>query len=150
MCLSHILFVIADAKALCSILYSSGNIQILLGSVTLSWQKPQYLEGYVKKLEINDFLMLNLYKQNISEFFKNRTSCFESQIKKYFSQQSHLYRWRLIRNFTRFYISITFQTEPSQSESVIYSISPIRARYSKFGHLTLSILMKIKPSDLKR
>ena len=26
--LSHILFVIADAKALCSILYSSGNIQI--------------------------------------------------------------------------------------------------------------------------
>ena len=53
--LSHTLYVIADAKALCSILYSSGNIKIkscrgqqtLLPSpsVTLSWQKPQYPEG---------------------------------------------------------------------------------------------------------
>ena len=52
--LSHTLLVIADAKAaLCSILYSSGNIQIKScwgssdpsPSVTLSWQKPHYPEG---------------------------------------------------------------------------------------------------------
>ena len=43
--LSHTLYVIADAKAVCSILYSSGNIQIKScwgstepPSVTLSWQ----------------------------------------------------------------------------------------------------------------
>ena len=44
--LSHILYVTADAKALCSIFYSSGNIQIScwgpadvppFPSVTLSW-----------------------------------------------------------------------------------------------------------------
>ena len=46
------MYVIAHAKALCAILYSSGNIQIKscwgpvdAPSVTLSWQKPQYLEG---------------------------------------------------------------------------------------------------------
>ena len=53
--LSHTLYVIANAKVLYSILYSSGNIQIkscwgtadhpLPSSVTLSWQKPQYPEG---------------------------------------------------------------------------------------------------------
>ena len=50
--LSHILFVIADAKALCSILHSSGNIQIKYcwnpadpSSVPLSWLKPRYPEG---------------------------------------------------------------------------------------------------------
>ena len=50
--LNHTLYVIADAKLLCSILCSSGNIQIKscwgpadLPSVRLSWQKPQYLEG---------------------------------------------------------------------------------------------------------
>ena len=62
--LSHILYVTSDAKALCSILYSSGNIQIkgCWGLVTtlpappslppppfsfsLSWQKSQHPEGY--------------------------------------------------------------------------------------------------------
>ena len=50
--LIHRMYVIADAKALCSILYSSGNIQIKScwgpvdsPSVTLTRQKPQYLEG---------------------------------------------------------------------------------------------------------
>ena len=50
--LSHTLYVIADVKALCSVLYSSGNIQIKScwgpsdpSSVTLSWQKPQNPEG---------------------------------------------------------------------------------------------------------
>ena len=50
--LSHTLFVIADAKALCSILYSSENIQIKscwgpadLSSVSLNCQKPQYPEA---------------------------------------------------------------------------------------------------------
>ena len=53
---SHTLYVITDAKALCSILYSSENIQIKsswgpsdapppLPPVTLSWQKPKYTEG---------------------------------------------------------------------------------------------------------
>ena len=39
---SHTLYAVADAKALCSILYGSGNIQI---KYSLSWQKPQYSEG---------------------------------------------------------------------------------------------------------
>ena len=56
--LCHTLFVIAGAKALCFVFCSSGNIQIKYysgpvdplfppptPSATLSWQKPQYLEG---------------------------------------------------------------------------------------------------------
>ena len=50
--LSHTLYDTADPKALCSILYSSGNIQIKRcwgisepPSVKLSWQKPQCPEG---------------------------------------------------------------------------------------------------------
>ena len=50
--LRHTFYVIVDAKALCSILYSSGNIQIKRcwgisepPSVKLSWQKPQCPEG---------------------------------------------------------------------------------------------------------
>ena len=47
--LSHTLFVIADAKGLCSILYSSGNIQKnnagIPPPVTLSWHEPLYPEG---------------------------------------------------------------------------------------------------------
>ena len=46
--LSHTLYVIVDAKALCSIQYSSGNIHIKSCwgiSVLLSWQKPQYPDG---------------------------------------------------------------------------------------------------------
>ena len=49
---SHILYVVPHAKALFSILYGSGNIQIKSCwgpadplSVRLSWQKPQYPEG---------------------------------------------------------------------------------------------------------
>ena len=49
--LSHKLFVTAEVKALCSILYSSGNTQIKYSwgpadppSVTLSWQQLQYPE----------------------------------------------------------------------------------------------------------
>ena len=50
--LSHIFYATADAKALCSLLFGSGNIEIKSfwgpadpHSVTLSWQKPQYPEG---------------------------------------------------------------------------------------------------------
>ena len=54
--LSHTVYVIADAKALRSVLYSFGNIQIKTcwrpvepppppPPVTLSWRKPQYPEG---------------------------------------------------------------------------------------------------------
>ena len=43
---SHTLYAVADAKALCSILYGFGNIQI---KYSLSWQKPQYSEGSKKK-----------------------------------------------------------------------------------------------------
>ena len=50
--LSHTLYVIDDAKVLCSSLYSSPNIKIKscwgpeeFTSVTLSWQNPQYPEG---------------------------------------------------------------------------------------------------------
>ena len=50
--LSHTLYVVDDAKAVCSILYSSGNTQIKScwcpadhPSVTISLQKPQYPEG---------------------------------------------------------------------------------------------------------
>ena len=45
--ISDTLYVITDAKVFCSILYSSGNIQINppSPSVTLSLQKPQYPEG---------------------------------------------------------------------------------------------------------
>ena len=54
--LSHTLYAITDDKALCSILYSSGNIQIKSSwgpadtpqphpPAKLSWPKPQYPEG---------------------------------------------------------------------------------------------------------
>ena len=50
--LSQTLYVVDDAKALCSILHSSGNTQIKScwcpvdhPSVIISWQKPQYPEG---------------------------------------------------------------------------------------------------------
>ena len=39
---SHTLYAVTDAKALSSILYGFGNIQI---KYSLSWQKPQYSEG---------------------------------------------------------------------------------------------------------
>ena len=48
---SHTFYFIAGAKAFCFILYSSESIQVkiwwvwTLSSVTLSWQKPEYLEG---------------------------------------------------------------------------------------------------------
>ena len=46
--LSGTFYIIADAKSLCPILYSSGNIQIKSCGgplVTLSWEKPHYSEG---------------------------------------------------------------------------------------------------------
>ena len=48
---SHTFYFIAGAKAFCFILYSSESFQVkiwwvwTLSSVTLSWQKPEYLEG---------------------------------------------------------------------------------------------------------
>ena len=39
---SHTLYAVADAKALCSILYGFGNIEI---KYSLTWQKPWYSEG---------------------------------------------------------------------------------------------------------
>ena len=56
--LSHILYVTSDAKALCSILYSSGNIQIKIcwgPSVTLTWQKTLVSRGLKPWEEFTQF-----------------------------------------------------------------------------------------------